>query len=213
MKLSKNLQSEINSWDVTDPRIRKNKLEREWVRYPYLIEKLGLDNLLYLEDKIALDIGCGPMGGILQLLPCRDKRTIDPLNHEYVSRFPEFYNPNIIYDNGEAEALPYPDDIFDLVITTNALDHAEDPEAVVQGVKRVIAPSGYFAVQFCLNLSKIHPHESHINAIDKEMFLSWVEGDFETIFCKEDKYGWVKHNGKVGQPALYYLGRMTTKGA
>ncbi len=208
-KTTDNLVSELNSWDVKDPEVKKLKLEREWVRYKGLLEALGINDLSYLKDKEILDVGCGPMGGLLQLVEAKSKTTLDPLNDEYLKRFPEFYNPNIFYNNGYGENMPFEDNIFDLVISTNAFDHAEDPKQVLREMSRVIKPGGYIAMIFCLNLSKIHPHPSHINSINEELFRSWVDDKYETIKHEVISYGWVKYKGKVGQPALAWLGRST----
>lgn len=210
--MNKNLKSELDSWNLKDPKERKTKLEREWVRYSYMIEKLGLNNLLYLEDKKVLDIGSGPMGGILQFLPCEERVSLDPLNELYVKNFPDFYNPNIIYFSHSAERIHLEDNYFDLVTCVNALDHVEEPELVMEQVKRVLNKSGYLALSFCINLSKNHPHEAHIHNLDSEWLHKIIDSDYETIFEKIDKYGWVKYNNKVGQPCLYGLYRLTTKG-
>jgi SAM-dependent methyltransferase len=206
-----NLKSELDSWNLKDKKMRELKLEREWVRYPYLIEKLGLDSLLYLEKKTVLDIGSGPMGGIIQLLPCERKISIDPLNKEYVENFPEFYNPNIEYFIATGEKIPLENDTVSLVTCVNALDHSQSPQQIINETTRVLEPSGYLSLSFCINLAKNHPHEAHIHNLDSEWLHKIIDSDYETIFEKVDKYGWVKHNNKVGQPCLYGLYRLTTK--
>lgn len=208
--MDKNLKSELDSWNLDDKKLRKLKLEREWVRYPYLIKKLGLDNLLYLEDKSVLDIGSGPMGGILQLLPCKKKYSLDPLNKEYLENFPEFYNPNISYLTSVGEQPNFKDEI-DLVICVNALDHCEEPKKVLENIKLALASSGYLSLSFCINLAKTHPHEAHPHNLDSEWLHKIIDSDYETIFETIDKYGWVKQNNKVGQKCLFGLYRLTTK--
>lgn len=210
--MEKNLKSELDSWNLTDDAERKIKLEREWVRYPYMIEKLGLNNLLYLEDKVVLDIGSGPMGGILHLLPCKKKISVDPLNEEYLKNFPDFYSSQIEYIWTGAESIPIKDSSVSLVTCMNALDHVENPEIILNQIKRVLSKSGYLSLSFCINLSNNHPHEAHTQNLDSEWLHNIIDYDYETIFERIDKYGWVKYNGKVGQPALYGLYRLTTKG-
>jgi len=205
------LKAELDSWNLKDIKMRKIKLEREWVRYPYMIEKLGLDNILYLEDKSVLDIGSGPMGGILQHLPCKRKISIDPLNKEYVENFPEFYNPNIEYFVAEGEKIPLENDSISLVTCVNALDHSESPAQVINECTRVLGPSGYLSLSFCINLAKTHPHKAHPHNLDSEWLHKIIDSDYETIFETIGKYGWVKQNNRVGQPCLYGLYRLTTK--
>jgi len=209
--MKKELEAELKSWNLTGEE-RKIKLEREWIRYPYMIKKLGLDNLLYLKDKYVLDIGSGPMGGILQFLPCKLKASLDPLNDEYLKHFPDFYNPNIVYLTAKAEDTGICDDAYDLITCINALDHMEHPENALFEMKRILKPSGYLALSFCINLSKTHPHPAHPHNLDSEWLHQIIDLDFETIFEDIGKYGWVKNNGKVGSKCLYGLYRLTTKG-
>lgn len=210
--MEKNLKSELDSWNLKGEE-RKIKLEREWVRYPYMIKKLGLDNLLYLKDKMVLDIGSGPMGGILQFLPCKLKVSLDPLNDEYLKYFPDFYNPNIVYLTGKVEKTDICDCTYDLITCVNALDHVDHPENTLLEMKRILKKSGYLALCFCINLSKNHPHKAHTQNLDSEWLHYIIDSDFETIFEEIGRYGWVKDSttNTVGQKCLYGLYRLTTK--
>lgn len=49
---------------------------------------------------------------------------------------------NIVFQRGEALALPYPDDIFDLVVTRLSLHHMSDPRQAVTEMVRVCRPGG-----------------------------------------------------------------------
>jgi len=210
--MKKELQEELRTWNLKGED-RQIKLEREWIRYPYMVKKLGLGNLPYLFNKNVLDIGSGPMGGILNFIESKSKTSIDPLNSEYLKYFKDFYNPNIDYVTGVGEKMPFKNDTFDLVTSVNALDHCEDPEKVLIETKRVLGKSGYLALSFCINLSIIHPHPAHKISIDSEWLHNIIDEDFETIFEDIGKYGWVKNEkGKVGQPCLYGLYRLVTKG-
>lgn len=48
----------------------------------------------------------------------------------------------LTYVGGAGEALPFPYDHFALVMSTNCLDHTEDPAAVVGEMVRVLQPGG-----------------------------------------------------------------------
>jgi ubiquinone/menaquinone biosynthesis C-methylase UbiE len=49
------------------------------------------------------------------------------------------------------EALPFPDNSFDVVLSDDVVDYAEDPAAIIAEMARVMAPSGtlYFSVNIC----------------------------------------------------------------
>jgi SAM-dependent methyltransferase len=97
---------------------------------------------------------------------------VDPLAHHYVSLFPDWQRrvPTV---SAQGEALPFPDSSFDTVLSDDVLDYAEDPEAIVTEIARVLAPSGmlYFTVNICHPvwnvLSRLRPvedfHTTHIS--------------------------------------------------
>ena len=213
MKYSNTQKAELQTWNLESDYLRQLKLEREVVRYPKLIDDMGLP-LLDLAKKTCLDIGPGPKG-ILADVDCFYKIALDPLIDGYKEKF-----KLVDYDkyiSGVGEKIPLKDSSVDLVVCTNALDHTEDPEKVISEIRRVLAPSGYLAVVFCTNLALVHPHLAHTNNINETKFHNWIDEDFETIkelTYKKDgyRYGWVKFDGKCGQPAMAWLGRLTTKG-
>ena len=82
-------------------------------------------------DLAVLDIGCG-------------RKPYLPLFAGYASRYVgfDFAPAPEVDDTGSAEALPYPDASFDVVLCTQMLEHAEDPDQVVREIHRVLAPGG-----------------------------------------------------------------------
>jgi SAM-dependent methyltransferase len=72
---------------------------------------------------------------------------IDPLAVEYKRLFPKWQeNANTIAAIGEK--LPFADGAFDVVLSDNVIDHAENPLKIVEELVRVLAPGGllYFTV-------------------------------------------------------------------
>ncbi len=53
---------------------------------------------------------------------------------------------NIVFEPGRAEALPYPNDAFDLVVSRFAMHHFEDPRLPMAQMVRVCRPGGTVAV-------------------------------------------------------------------
>jgi SAM-dependent methyltransferase len=54
--------------------------------------------------------------------------------------------PGIDFRVGDAEALPFPDDHFDAVISTFGVMFARDPEAAARELRRVVRPGGRIAL-------------------------------------------------------------------
>jgi ubiquinone/menaquinone biosynthesis C-methylase UbiE len=53
---------------------------------------------------------------------------------------------NIVFQRGQALELPFPDDIFDLVVTRLSLHHIDRPERAVAEMVRVCRPGGKIAI-------------------------------------------------------------------
>lgn len=53
---------------------------------------------------------------------------------------------NVTFEQGEAETLPYPEAVFDLVVTRFSLHHFADPSGPVREMVRVCRPGGRVAV-------------------------------------------------------------------
>lgn len=103
----------------------------------------------------VLDVGCGS-GEFLQLLTDLGANAVgvDP-----APRMVELARAS----GGEVleagfEALPFPDDDFDVATAVNALQFADDPSAALREVARVVRPKGYVAIA--------HWAEGSLNDID-----------------------------------------------
>ena len=59
---------------------------------------------------------------------------------------------------GSAEALPYPDDFFEVVFSNEVLEHVDDDRAAVREAYRVLRPGGHLVV-FAPN--RFYPFETH----------------------------------------------------
>ncbi len=132
-----------------------------WNKGCFLLQMTG-DRCDYIESCITrvfgkgalaqqeiLEIGCG--GGLI----CQDLAQrkalmvgIDPSRnalavarkHTQKSGFGQ----NVYYQQGYAEALPYADGIFSVIVCLDVLEHVHDLPATIKEVARVLAPGGVF---------------------------------------------------------------------
>lgn len=86
-----------------------------------------------------LDIGCGPCGLICYLNEGQ-RYGLDPLMDFYLTNFD--MPQEIKWIRGYGEDIPVEDSFFDIVITTNTLDHTQNPRKLLSEVNRVLKEDG-----------------------------------------------------------------------
>lgn len=112
-----------------------------WTRWLHEIRRIEFERTIAHvplgRDTTVLELGCGD-GFQLGLLRARYERVvaIDP------EAFPETTGGFV---RSAAEALPFPDGRFDLVISSNVIEHLNDRPRGLEEVRRVLRPGGYAA--------------------------------------------------------------------
>jgi len=127
-------KSEKNHWE--------NKQEPEepgkyWENYLGTIEKY-VD--IKSQNKI-LDVGCGSYGIINYIGRQACKYGLDSLIDFYLLNFkmPDTIN----WIKGRGEDIPFKNECFDIIFTTNTLDHVEQPGRLLREVSRVAKKGGF----------------------------------------------------------------------
>lgn len=196
------LAAESASWLIPDEATRAEKFRRERIRHHKLVRDLKLD-ALGTHNMDVLEVGGGPFP-VSDLLQFRYRRVVDPLAGDYATVAP---CPDHILMR--AEQMEY-EDCFDLAIATNSLDHVEYPFTVVNNMSRALRPGGFLAIMCAESNALTNPHPAHEHNLTAAQVHGWVDADFETVWEKtfaEDgyRYGWVKFEGRRGQPAFALL--------
>jgi SAM-dependent methyltransferase len=97
-------------------------------------------------DSRILEVGSGAHG-LVFFFGLSRAIGIDPLAREYAGLFPAWQRrvPTL---SAEGESLPFADEVFDVVLCDNVVDHAHDPAGIASELVRVLAPGGllYFTV-------------------------------------------------------------------
>jgi ubiquinone/menaquinone biosynthesis C-methylase UbiE len=98
----------------------------------------------------VLDVGCGT-GLLLRLLAARLPDSEELVGIDAAAGMTAVarsmaHDPRLTFSNGVAEDLPYPDESFDLVVSTTSFDHWEDQGAGLGECARVLTPRGHFVL-------------------------------------------------------------------
>jgi ubiquinone/menaquinone biosynthesis C-methylase UbiE len=97
-------------------------------------------------EERALDVGTGAGAIAIGLAPLvREVVGID-LVPELLGEARKRAPANVSFIEGDAYALPFPSDSFDLVATARTLHHVQRPELVLAEMRRVLRPGGTMLV-------------------------------------------------------------------
>lgn len=93
----------------------------------------------------TLDIGCGD-GTKLNTLGGRRTQKVGLEISPAAIRLGRKKFPGIKFVSGQAEVLPFPNNRFDIVISTFVIEHTADPQKVVDEMTRVVKKKGYILI-------------------------------------------------------------------
>tara|TARA_Y100000817_G_scaffold72919_1_gene55868 strand:- start:41 stop:802 length:762 start_codon:yes stop_codon:yes gene_type:complete len=157
--------------------------------------KLRIDSF---EEKVIVDIGCGPFGIIKGLTLIEKEKKIkikkifgiDPLMDFYkekINMLKEDDHLNLI--NSPGEKIPLNDKIADYIFSTNVLDHCNIPKEVVSEAERILKEKGEFHCSVHVVypvLSLIAPFlkyfdKNHPKHFTEKFFLKLLKSKFKTV--------------------------------
>lgn len=201
------LAAEVDSWLIEDPAAREEKFRRERIRHHKLVRDLLLDRL-GTESMAVLEVGGGPMP-VSDLLRFRTRLVVDPLSQEYSTALP---CPDHLASQAEDMHELTDEGEFDLVISTNALDHVENPSHVIANMDRALKSGGYMAIMCAENNAITNPHPAHVHNLNADFVHRLLDAEYETVweltYAQHGyRYGWAPWEGRRGQPAFALLMR------
>lgn len=100
-----------------------------------------------------LDVGCGPgtiTADLAALVPQGKVVGADAVESvlEQAQAFADSRGlTNVTFQSVDANALPFPDDSFDIVFCHQVLQHVKDPVAILKEMRRVVKPGGIVAAR------------------------------------------------------------------
>jgi SAM-dependent methyltransferase len=119
----------------------QNRDKERVVRKPYYDHFLQYTGACYhmTNDSIVGEIGPGPFGGMIQVcsLLAKQKVFIDYAMRELFNLHFIDWPDNALFVNAPAENIPLKDDVIDVLVSYNALDHGWDIYAAIQECLRI----------------------------------------------------------------------------
>lgn len=138
------------------------------------------------EDTRILEIGSGACGILTFLTESQERYAIDPLETFYstVHAFAEMRDQSVRYYAAKGESVPFENDMFDLVIVDNVLDHCENPIKVIAEIKRVLKPAGsiYFRQNTYSFYGKFLRLIMELFLIDRGHPYTFLKRDIKSLF-------------------------------
>lgn len=139
-------------------------------------------------DKDVLDIGCGAGGKSLYYLSCGAKTVtgidvVERYKEESESLARELNLEGFRFVCGDAAKTSFDDNSFDTIIMNDAMEHVNDPAAVLEEVYRILKPGGRLYVNFP---PYNHPYGAHLSDV---IGMPWVHvffGDKTLIKAYKD---------------------------
>ena len=145
-----------------------------WARTPghdayWLFRDAFFDEVVRSAGRRTLELGCGE-GRVARDLAERGHRVVGLEPSATLARYAATADPGGAYVRGTAEALPFDDCSFDLVVAYNSLMDVEDMNAAVREVARVLQPGG----RLCACVT--HPLSDAGKFDDQDVFR--IEGSY-----------------------------------
>ncbi|MDZ7836878.1 MAG: class I SAM-dependent methyltransferase [Actinomycetota bacterium] len=119
-----------------------------WFRY---IHQVMLEHIELDSKKAILDVGCGT--GSALMLMARDNQEAKYCGIDLSSQMIEMAKkktrdwPQFEFKVADSAAIPYPEESFDLVISSNSFHHYPEPLKVLTEIKRVMHQGGMFFLE------------------------------------------------------------------
>lgn len=170
----------------------EQRLESEKNLYRYVSKNLDIlptDNVI----EIGIGLGCGSALLLEEFNPSsicgidRCKKQIDralEANQEIIQKFPN----RLIFNQGVAEYIPYPNNYFDKLFSVEALQHFDNIDAFTKEAYRVLNPSG------CLVVTTYFSKIEHASEKLKNM-IPIIEGGSDHAYFILDLKSYLEKNG------------------
>ena len=186
-------ENDFENWEVFNHEIylKSNEEKKKEIRRATCLARYNIDkekkyswmenyffsdlNIEQLENKTLLDLGCFTGGRLLAWSEnYKLKKScgidINPIFKTAADEFAKEKNINADFTIGVGEELPYDNNSFDFVVSTDTFEHVQSLEKSIEECFRVLKPGGMLLAVFPQFLQ---PFESHLDFVTKLPCLHW----------------------------------------
>jgi len=168
-------------WLEFDERLVLEKLEEYWKRYRFLGDIMRIID--FGENRKILDVGSGGPSSVLNLIK-GERYGVDPLIDDLLKIYE--LNKEIRWKKAYAEKLPFENEFFDIVISSNSLDHVENVKYAMEEIKRVLKSNGTFLLTVDTFRKRFKRDEKHPHTFTEDDVIDILE-DFKISFRRLSK--------------------------
>jgi SAM-dependent methyltransferase len=135
----------------------------------------AISDLSFFDGKIVVDVGSGPACTLCWIANAKARIGIDPLAERFMQL--GIASHDMLYLDAPGENVPLPSGYVDVVFSINALDHVEDPVAVMNEIDRILRPGGHFigSIGFKEEPTFTEPHVLTRQFIETHLFQGWSQ--------------------------------------
>ncbi len=137
------------------------------------------------KDKVVLDIACGTGYGTYTLAQVAQKIDGVDIDKESVELAQKQYTlPNLTYTVGDGTTIPFADNMFDVVISFETIEHIVEYHHFLDEIHRVLKPGGVLLMSTPNYKGELVKNTYHVTNFDTNTFVGSVKQHFnvEKIF-------------------------------
>lgn len=142
----------------------------------------------YVKGKVVLDIACGEGYGSNLLSKSASAVTGIDIDVNTINKASKKYSSNNLkFIQGRVEAIPAPDNSFDVVVSFETLEHSFDHEKIFSEMKRVLKPGGLLIIstpekKYYTDLPGSH-NSFHLKEVYEHEFTKLLRDHFSHHYC------------------------------
>ncbi len=176
--------------------MNKHNTELEWTgeRFvPQLRGTIALEHLhryafatAYVEGKDVLDIASGEGYGSKMLsIRAKSVQGVDVDEASVLHANGKYGSQNLIFTSVDACSIPLGNEVVDVVVSFETLEHVEDQDAMLKEFKRVLRSEGLAIIsspeKYAYNQENPHENPYHKKELDLDEFKTLLKSQFRNV--------------------------------